>query len=109
MPSKRLSVEKIITYDRAIMVHKILRKRCPESLKGKFMRRNQILKYETRRMHDLQIPKPRLELSKRSFSYVGAKVWNDIPNAIRNVESTHLFKHKMKTHILGQSMEPIQK
>ena len=40
MPSKRLSVEKIITYDRAIMVHKILRKRCPENLKGKFTRRN---------------------------------------------------------------------
>ena len=47
----------------------------------------------TRTMHDLQIPKPRLELSERSFSYEGAKVWNDIPNAIRNVESTHLFKH----------------
>ena len=34
MPSKRLSVEKIITYDRAILVHKILRKRCPENLKA---------------------------------------------------------------------------
>ena len=104
MPSKRLSVEKIITYDRAIMVHKILRKRCPENLKGKFTRRNQISKYETRRMHDLQIPKPRLELSKRRFSYVGAKVWNDVPYAIRNVESTHLFKY-INTHPLGQSIQ----
>ena len=49
--------------------------------------------------------KPRLEISKRSFSYVGAKVWNDIPNAIRNAESTHLFKHKTKTHLLGQSIQ----
>ena len=99
MPSKRLSVERIINHDRAIMVHKILRKRW----------RNQISKYETRRMHDLQIPKPRLDFSKRGFSYVGAKVWNDIPNVIRNVESTHLFKHKMKTHLLGPSMELKQK
>ena len=105
MPSKRLSVEKLITYDRAIMVHKILRKRCPENLKGKFTRRNQISKYETSRMPDLQIPKPRLKLSKRRFSYVGAKVWNGNPNAIRNVESTHLFKDKMKTHLLGQSIQ----
>ena len=109
MPSKRLSDEKIVTYDRAIMVHKILRKRCPENLKGKFTRRNQLSKYETRRMHDPQIPKPRLELTKRSFSYVGAKVWNDILNAIRNVEFTHRFKHKMKTHLLGQSIVPIEK
>ena len=109
MPSKRLSVEKIITYDRAIMAHKIPSEKVSRNLKGKFTGRNQISKYETRRMHDLQIPKPRLELSKRSFSYVGAKVWNDIPNAIRNVESTHLFKHNMKAHLLGQSMEPIKK
>ena len=63
MASKRLSVEKIITYDRAIMVHKILRKRYPGNLKGKFTRRNQISKYETRRMYDLQIPKLRSEFS----------------------------------------------
>ena len=93
MSSKRLSVEKTIIYDRAMMVQRILRKRCPENLNGKFTRRNQISKYETRRMYDLQIAKPRLELSKRSFSYFGAKVWNDIPNAIRNVKSTHLFNH----------------
>ena len=63
---------------------------------------NKISKYETRRINDLQVPKPRLEISKKSFSYVGTKVWNDIPNDIRNVESTHLFKQKMKTYLFGQ-------
>ena len=91
------------------MVHKILGKRYPENLKGKCTRRNQIPKYETGKIHDLRTPKRRIDLSKRSFSYVGAKVWNDIPNAIRNVESTHLFKRKMKVHLLDQSVEPIQK
>ena len=84
------------------MVHKILKEMCPEILKGKFIRRTHISKYETRRINDLQIPKLRLELSKKSFSYVGAKVWNDIPNDIRNVESSHLFKQKMKSYLLGQ-------
>ena len=105
IPSKRLSVEKIITYDWAIMVHKILMKRCLENLKGKFTGGTQNSKYETRKMHDLQIPKPRLELSKKRFSYVSAKLWNDVPHASRNVESTHLLKHKMKTHLLGQRMD----
>ena len=44
MPSKRLSVEKIITYDRAITVHKILQKSCPEilreSLRGEIRSQN---------------------------------------------------------------------
>ena len=60
IPPKRLNVEKIVTYDRAIMVHKILKKKCPEDLMGKFTRRTQISKYETRRINDLQVPKPRL-------------------------------------------------
>ena len=84
------------------MVHKILHNRSPEDLHGKFTRRTQISKHETRRIHDLRIPNPRSEVSEKSFSYVGSKVWNDIPDAIKNVESTHLFKHKMKTHLLGQ-------
>ena len=47
------------------MVHKILKEMCPEYLKGKFTRRTKISKYETHRINDLQIPKPRLEISKR--------------------------------------------
>ena len=102
IPTARLSVEKVMTYDRATVVHKILKEMCPKILKGKFTRRTQVSKYETRRINDLQIPKLRLELSKKSFSYVGAKVWNDIANDIRSMESTDLFKHKMKTYLLGQ-------
>ena len=64
---------KVSTYDRATMVHKILKEMCPEILKGKFIRRTHISKCETRRINDLQIPKLRLELSKKSFSYVGAR------------------------------------
>ena len=63
----RLSVEEIIKYDLVIVVHKILREICPENLKGKFTNRTQISKYETHRMNDLQMPRPRLEISKRSF------------------------------------------
>ena len=84
------------------MVHKILKKRCPENLKGKFTRRTQISKCKTRRINDLQIRKPRLEISLKCSLYSGAKVWNDIPNAIGNVESTHFFKYKMKIHLLGK-------
>ena len=62
LPYERLNIEKIITYNRAIMVYKILEKRCPENLKGKFVKRTQISKYETRRINNFQIPKPQLEL-----------------------------------------------
>ena len=68
----------------------------------KFKRRSQIIKYETRRVSDLQVPKPRLELTRKSFSYKFAKVWNDIPNNIRNMESaTRLKKNRLETIFLA--------
>ena len=85
-----------------MMVHKILNEQCPEILKQKFTKRSQVSKYETRRVNDLQIPRPRLEITQKSFSYKGAKVWNDIPNNIRNVESAALFKKQARNYFLGQ-------
>ena len=85
----RLNVENIITYDRAIMVRKILKEMCPENVQRKFTRRNHISKYQI--PNDLHISKTLLEILKKCFSYVGAMVWNDMPNDIRNIESTHLI------------------
>ena len=48
IPSTRLKVEKSITYDSSIMVHKILKETFPNNLKGKFTRRTNISKCETR-------------------------------------------------------------
>ena len=63
---------------------------------------SQISKYETRRVNDMQVPKPRLELTRKSFPYKGAKVWNDIPNNIRNVELAALFKKQPRNYFMGQ-------
>ena len=82
-----------------MMVYKILNEQCPEILKQKFTKRSQVSKYEIRRVDDLQAQRPRLEI--KSFSYKGLKVWNDISNNIRNVESTALFKMQVRNN-LGQ-------
>ena len=39
---------------------------------------------------------------QQSFSCEGAKVWNNIPNNIRNVESAALFKKQVRNYFLGQ-------
>ena len=53
-------------------------------------------------MNDQQVPRPRPEMTRKSFSYKGAKVWNDIPNNFRNVESAALFKKQVRNYFLGQ-------
>ena len=67
IPSARLNVETVITYDRSIMLHKVLKEMCPEDLQGRFTMRTKISKYETSRINNLQIRKPCLEISNRVF------------------------------------------
>ena len=71
-------------------------------MKQKFTKRSQVSKYETRRANDLQVPRPRLEINKKSFSYKGARVWIDIPNNVRNMESPAFFKKQVRNYFLGQ-------
>ena len=84
------------------MVRKLLNEQCPEILNQNFTKRSQISTYETRRLNDLQVPRPRLEITRKSFSYQGAKVWNDIPNNIRDAESISIFKKQLRNYLLGQ-------
>ena len=59
------------------MVDKVLNEQCPEILKRKSTKRSQVSNFETRRVNGMQVPRPRLEVTRKSFSYKGAKVWND--------------------------------
>ena len=51
---------------------------------------------------DLQVPRPRLEITRTSFSYKRTKVWNDIPNNVRNVKSAAPFKNQVRNYFLDQ-------
>lgn len=40
--------------------------------------------------NDLFVPKPYLELYRKSLTYSGAKIWNALPEQIRNSKDTKL-------------------
>ena len=44
------------------------------------------------------VPRIRLEVAKQSFSYAGAKLWNNLPNVLRSTISYTEFKKLVKTH-----------
>ena len=43
----------------------------------------------------LYLPKPRTDYLKRSFSYSGASLWNDLPEDIRTTTSLSNFKRRI--------------
>lgn len=47
-----------------------------------------------------QLPLPKTESGKKNFSYDGAKVWNFIPENLRNCKSVSSFKAEIATHTL---------
>ena len=64
-----LDVRNLIKYDRLITTYKISNGLCPENLKNKFTPRSNILRYNTRKIDDFEIPRLRLEYCKKSFGY----------------------------------------
>jgi hypothetical protein len=63
-------------------MYKVLNDLAPNALVNLFMRESDVTDYELRGSStSLQIPFPRTENIKKSFSYDGAKLWNSLPGA----------------------------
>ena len=50
--------------------------------------------YPTRAaQHDVQVPKPNIELCRHSFKYHAAVLWNDLPQDMKNAPNTDELKY----------------
>ena len=80
---------------RATMVYKSLHGLAPDYLCSKFERRETA--YNLRDSENkLNVPLPRTNYYKNSFSYSGATLWNSLPRDIRQAKSLGLFKRLIK-------------
>ena len=48
---------------------------------------------------NLIVPDTRTQFGERSFAVAGQKVWNSLPNIVKNAESVEAFKSRLKTHL----------
>ena len=80
---------------RATMVYKSLHGLAPDYLCSKCER--QKTAYNLRdSQNELNVPLPRTNYYKNSFSYSGTTLWNSLPRDIRHAESLGLFKRLIK-------------
>lgn len=86
------------TQDKAIMMHKIINGKTPSYLKELFTNSNVSNHYSLRDKTklDLQIPRARTDYYKKSFVFSGAKLWNSLPNSLKEEKSLSKFKSKLK-------------
>ena len=86
---------------RATMVYKSLHGLALDYLCSKFSERRETAYNLRDSENKLNVPLPRTNYYKNSFSYSGATLWNSLPRDIRQAESLGLFKRLIKEVRLG--------
>ena len=81
------------------MMYKTLNGMTPEYLRSSFVARDNLNSYHLRNTENtLVLPQPRTDYLKKSFSYMGAQLWNSLPIELRQATSLNAFKTKLRRH-----------
>ena len=76
-----------------ITMFKVFNNNCPTYLQEYFHRTSEVHNYNLRGSnYDFQLPLPKTNFLKRSFSYRGANAWNQLSNQIREIRDLASFK-----------------
>ena len=98
-----MSIEQRIKYHKYLLVSKCLKNEAPVYLKNKIQYLSDKNPYSLR-SEKLQIPKAKTELFKKTFTYSGPKLWNELPFSIRQASSHNACKIKVKSLILNDDV-----
>ena len=80
---------------KALMMYKTMNDLAPEYLQSLFSQRHSA--YGLRNSEGrLTLSKPSTNYLKRSFSYSGAMLWNNLPKNLKNAASVEHFKRNIK-------------
>jgi hypothetical protein len=100
------SIEQRIKYHKYLLVSKCLKNEASVYLKNKIQYLSDKNPYSLRNVvsKKLQIPKVKTELFKKTFTYSGPKLWNELPFSIWQASSHNTFKIKVKSLILNDDV-----
>ena len=77
-------------------VHRCLRSQGPSYLTRKF-HTNSNLNYATiRGANKIHLLRPNTNFYRSTFEFMGAQAYNNLPQEIRDINSTQIFKHALK-------------
>ncbi len=62
---------------------------------------NSIHQYRTCQSNNLHVVKSKLEYYNRSFTITGTKLWNSLPQNVKDMPTLSSFKHSCKTYFLS--------
>ena len=97
-----LPVKEQLLLREAIMMYKCVNNLAPQYLRELFTKRSDIHQRSTRSLGLLQIPLYKTSAGQRSFNYRGVKLWNDLDDRYKAMDSIKDFKKELKHCFLEQ-------
>lgn len=89
-----LPVPSRLKYNKAVLTYKTLNNMTPEYLSSllKPVSQTHCLNLRSSENGDLHVPRARTTLYTGSFSFSAPKLWNSLPQSVRNCDTLHAFK-----------------
>ena len=97
-----LSCRKLNEYFVALFVFKQQNSMLPEVFSNYFRKNSDVHTAGTRQSNNLYIINPRTSSGQRNLKYLGAKIWNNLPQNCRNATRISEFKRNLKLSMLCQ-------
>ena len=97
-----LPVQLLHNYQILIFMHNYVhhRTKLPAVFSDYLAENKLIHNYNTRQKDDFHTHAVKTETGKRAIKYKGSTLWNNLPVDIKNIQSSHTFKYKLKNYLL---------
>lgn len=93
------SVTQRINFNIVIFIFKIKSNMLPKYLKNKMKRVNEVHSKHLRRNHHFRLPQYRKTSSQRSLYYNGLKIFNKLPEELKEIKTINKFKSEVIVYI----------
>ncbi len=96
-----MSLKHRIDINKCILMYKCLNNLAPCYLTDLFQTNNNIYQYRSSQSNNFHVDKSKLEYYNRSFIFTGAKLWNSLPQNVKDMPTLIFLKHPCKTYFLS--------
>lgn len=97
-----LSITQRIKFNALVMVFKIKNGLAPKYLNDDITFVNDIYDRTLRNSSDFRLPKYKTNITTKSIFYEGIKLYNELPDRIKNANSLYTFKKHCKIYVKNE-------
>lgn len=90
-----LSIKQSISFFTLKFIHNVKLGMLPKYLSNRIQLNNETHNYATRSCNNIRLPRVRTEFAKKTLEYIGYKMYNELPTAIKDCENIDKFKEKL--------------